>query len=188
MRLREMRVGCFGGGTGLPSLLGGLKINPWLQARRGRDDVRQRRQFGCPARRARRAAAGRHPQVRARARAQRTRSAAGAAGASADARARAARRPHGRQPAALDDAELQRRLSRRDRRASRAAWLPRPRLAGQRRAGVGVRGVRRRLGHARAKSRSTRASRLADSCGGSGSSRRSRFIRLWPRRSASSTP
>src|SRR5437773_5126862 len=32
MRLREMRVGCFGGGTGLPSLLGGLKSNPWLQA------------------------------------------------------------------------------------------------------------------------------------------------------------
>jgi uncharacterized cofD-like protein len=32
MRLRELRVGCFGGGTGLPSLLGGLKSNPWLQA------------------------------------------------------------------------------------------------------------------------------------------------------------
>src|SRR6201988_2706550 len=30
MRLREMRVGCFGGGTGLPSLLGGLKTNPWV--------------------------------------------------------------------------------------------------------------------------------------------------------------
>jgi uncharacterized cofD-like protein len=30
MRLREIRVGCFGGGTGLPSLLGGLKRNPWL--------------------------------------------------------------------------------------------------------------------------------------------------------------
>ena len=25
-----MNVGCFGGGTGLPSLLGGLKSNPWL--------------------------------------------------------------------------------------------------------------------------------------------------------------
>src|SRR5258708_11849117 len=32
MRLREMRVGCFGGGTGLPSLLGGLKTNPWVHA------------------------------------------------------------------------------------------------------------------------------------------------------------
>ena len=31
MRLRELSVGCFGGGTGLPSLLGGLKTNPWLQ-------------------------------------------------------------------------------------------------------------------------------------------------------------
>src|SRR6187397_1707831 len=30
MRLRELRVGCFGGGTGLPSLLGGLKSNPWV--------------------------------------------------------------------------------------------------------------------------------------------------------------
>jgi uncharacterized cofD-like protein len=31
MRLRELKVGCFGGGTGLPSLLGGLKTNPWIQ-------------------------------------------------------------------------------------------------------------------------------------------------------------
>lgn len=30
MRLRKLRIGCFGGGTGLPSLLGGLKRNPWL--------------------------------------------------------------------------------------------------------------------------------------------------------------
>src|SRR5580658_6291355 len=30
MRLRVLRVGCFGGGTGLPSLLGGLRGNPWL--------------------------------------------------------------------------------------------------------------------------------------------------------------
>ena len=30
MRLRQLHVGCFGGGTGLPSLLGGLKRNPWL--------------------------------------------------------------------------------------------------------------------------------------------------------------
>jgi uncharacterized cofD-like protein len=28
--LRVLRVGCFGGGTGLPSLLGGLKNNPWV--------------------------------------------------------------------------------------------------------------------------------------------------------------
>lgn len=31
MRLRELALGCFGGGTGLPSLLGGLKSNPWLR-------------------------------------------------------------------------------------------------------------------------------------------------------------
>jgi uncharacterized cofD-like protein len=30
MRLRQLDIGCFGGGTGLPSLLGGLKANPWL--------------------------------------------------------------------------------------------------------------------------------------------------------------
>ena len=31
MQLRELNIGCVGGGTGLPSLLGGLKKNPWLQ-------------------------------------------------------------------------------------------------------------------------------------------------------------
>jgi uncharacterized cofD-like protein len=30
MLLRDLNIGCFGGGTGLPSLLGGLKTNPWL--------------------------------------------------------------------------------------------------------------------------------------------------------------
>ena len=30
MQLRELNIGCVGGGTGLPSLLGGLKANPWL--------------------------------------------------------------------------------------------------------------------------------------------------------------
>ena len=32
MHLRELKVGCFGGGTGLPALLRGLKTNPWLRA------------------------------------------------------------------------------------------------------------------------------------------------------------
>ena len=31
MELRRLNIGCFGGGTGLPSLLGGLKSNPWLE-------------------------------------------------------------------------------------------------------------------------------------------------------------
>jgi uncharacterized cofD-like protein len=30
MQLRLLNIGCFGGGTGLPGLLGGLKTNPWL--------------------------------------------------------------------------------------------------------------------------------------------------------------
>src|SRR5881628_3884094 len=30
MQLRTLNIGCFGGGTGLPSVLGGLKSNPWL--------------------------------------------------------------------------------------------------------------------------------------------------------------
>ena len=30
MQLRTFTIGCFGGGTGLPSLIGGLKTNPWL--------------------------------------------------------------------------------------------------------------------------------------------------------------
>ena len=45
MRLRELNVGCFGGGTGLPSLLGGLKNNPVAAPERRRHDVRQRRQL-----------------------------------------------------------------------------------------------------------------------------------------------
>src|SRR5215467_619682 len=32
MRMRQVNIGCFGGGTGLPSLLGGLKHNPWITA------------------------------------------------------------------------------------------------------------------------------------------------------------
>jgi uncharacterized cofD-like protein len=31
MKMRQLNVGCFGGGTGLPKLLGGLKNNPWLR-------------------------------------------------------------------------------------------------------------------------------------------------------------
>ena len=31
MRLRRLTIGCFGGGTGQPSLIGGLKQNPWLE-------------------------------------------------------------------------------------------------------------------------------------------------------------
>ena len=32
VQLRRLNVGCLGGGTGLPSLIGGLKHNPWVYA------------------------------------------------------------------------------------------------------------------------------------------------------------
>jgi uncharacterized cofD-like protein len=35
MHLRKLNIGCFGGGTGLPSLLGGLKANPGLDVNAG---------------------------------------------------------------------------------------------------------------------------------------------------------
>ena len=46
MRLRTFNIGCFGGGTGLPSLLGGLEDQSLADGQRGRHDVRQRRQSG----------------------------------------------------------------------------------------------------------------------------------------------
>ncbi len=70
--------------------------------------------------------------------------------APADARAaRPAGRSHRRQPAAVDDGAVQRRLPRRGGRPARAARLPRPRLAGQRAAGHALCGVRRRHERAR---------------------------------------
>src|ERR1035437_4875139 len=116
---------------------------------RRRHHVRQRRQLGAAARRAWRPPARRHSEMRAGAVAQRARGAARAADAAADARGRAPGRPHRRQPAAVDDAKLQRRFPGRDRRPARVAWMPRPRVAGERSAGVGVRGVRRRVRYAR---------------------------------------
>ena len=155
MQLRRLNIGCFGGGTGLPSLLGGLKTNPWLHAERRRDDVRQRRQLGSAARRARRAAAGRRAEVRAGAGAQRARSAPRAAGAAADARARAAARAHRRQPAALDDGAIQRRFPGRGRRPALAARLRRARVAGERRAGEPLRASTATAARRAAKSKST---------------------------------
>ncbi len=155
-------------------------------SQRRRHDVRQRRKLGTAARRAWRAAAGRHPEVRARARAQHARGAAGAAGAPAHARACAARRPHRRQSAALDDGALQRRFSRCRRRSARVTRLPRPGLARERGAGVGVRRVRRRIGDTRGSRsrcwpvvRPVRASHLARATRGhsSGSGHRHHRIR-----------
>ena len=120
MELRTLNVGCFGGGTGLPSLLGGLKSNPWLTVNAVVTMFDSGGSSGAAARRAGRAAAGGRAEVRAGAGAQRARGAARAAGAAADARARAAARAHRRQPAAVDDGAVQRRLPRRGRRAARA--------------------------------------------------------------------
>ena len=136
---------------------------------------------GAAARRARRPAAGRHPQVRARAGAQRARGAARAARASADARARTPRRPHRRQPAALDDAALQRRFPR--RRSTACA-----RCSGARgacgRSSVQQASVCAEYGdgsdHARRSRKWTRDSRPGGSCSASGWSRRFRSTRPSP--------
>src|SRR3954467_12891355 len=116
MRLRQLNIGCFGGGTGLPSLLGGLKHNPWLHLNAvvtmfdsGGSSGQLRDELGvlppgdilkCAlalarnAREARRVLLARLPTLE---------------------HAKLGW-PHRRQPAAVDDAALQRRLSRRDRR------------------------------------------------------------------------
>ena len=144
MELRTFNIGCFGGGTGLPSLLGGLKSNPWLTVNAvvtmfdsGGSSGVLRDQLGvlppgdvlkCALalarneREARRVLLARLPTLEHA----------------------AARRPHRRQPAAVDDAAVQRRLPRRGGRAARPARLRRARLAGERRAGERVRRVRRR--------------------------------------------
>ncbi len=116
---------------------------PLADRPRHRDDVRQRREFGPAARRARRAAAGRRAALRAGARAQRTRGAQRAARAAVDARTRAAARAHRRQPAAVDDGALQRRLSRGRRWPARAARLRGARVAGHDGAGEHLRRIRR---------------------------------------------
>ena len=122
MRLREIRVGCFGGGTGLPSLLGGLKRNPWLSLNAvvtmfdsGGSSGQLRDELGvlppgdilrCAlalARNegeARRVLLSRLPTLEHA----------------------AARRAHRRQPAAVDDAAVHRRFSRRRRRACARCW------------------------------------------------------------------
>ena len=92
MRLRELNVGCFGGGTGLAEPARRSEDQSLAPRQRRRHDVRQRRQLGPASRRAGRAAAGRRAEVRAGAGPQRGRGATRAAGAPADARARTSRR------------------------------------------------------------------------------------------------
>ena len=144
MQLRTLNVGCFGGGTGLPSLARGPQDQPVVARPCHRDDVRQRRELRPVARRARRPSAGRRPALRAGARAQRARSAQRAARAALDAGARAAARAYRRQSPAVDDGALQRGFSRGRRWPARAPRLRGPRLAGLDRAGEYLRRVRGR--------------------------------------------
>ena len=137
MQLRELNVGCFGGGTGLPSLLGGLKTNPWLRLNAvvtmfdsGGSSGQLRDELGvlppgdvlkCAlalARNegeARRVLLSRLPTLEHR---------------------REAGRAHRRQPAAVDDGAVQRQLPVGRRRPARSARLQGARVAGQRRGGV----------------------------------------------------
>ena len=172
MRLREIRVGCFGGGTGLPSLLGGLKTNPWLDVNAvvtmfdsGGSSGVLRDELGvlppgdilrCALALARNESEARRVLL----------------SRLPDARARPPVRSHRRQPPALDDGALQRRLPRGHRRPARAARLPRPRLAGERRAGVGVRRVRATARRRAARWRWTPSRARAGPSAGSGSTRR----------------
>src|SRR6266487_2806409 len=152
MRLRELNVGCFGGGTGLPSLLGGLKNNPWLHANAvvtmfdsGGSSGQLRDELGvlppgdilkCAlalsrnAREARRVLLARLPTLEH----------ARLAGVTAEPRVL-----QRRQPAAVDDAAVQRRFPGCDRWPASAARLSRTCLAGDRGARVSVRRVRRRF-------------------------------------------
>ena len=135
MRLRELNIGCFGGGTGLPSLLGGLKRNPWLRLNAvvtmfdsGGSSGQLRDELGvlppgdvlqCALALARNEGEARRVLL-----------------------ARLPTLEHDRLGGHTGGnlllsmmEQLQRRLPRRRRRPARAARLPRPRVAGQRRAG-----------------------------------------------------
>ena len=190
MQLRELNIGCFGGGTGLPSLLGGLKINPWLQLNAvvtmfdsGGSSGQLRDELGvlppgdvlkCAlalARNegeARRVLLSRLPTL--------------------EQHDRLAGHTGGNLLLSMME-QLQRRLPRRGGRPARAARLPGPRVAGQRRARVDLRRIRGRHAHARR----SRSGRRAGAAGTQVSATLARasgvaFIRRWPRRSARSTP
>ena len=115
MELRRLNIGCFGGGTGLPSLLGGLKANPWLHLNAvvtmfdsGGSSGQLRDELGvlppgdvlrCALAMARNEREARRVLLARLADPER------------------ARRAHRRQPAALDDGAIQRRFSGRGAKA-----------------------------------------------------------------------
>ena len=176
MQLRSLNVGCFGGGTGLPSLLGGLKSNPWLTVNAvvtmfdsGGSSGQLRDELGvlppgdvlkCALalarneREARRVLLSRMPLPE---------------------HVRLAR-SYQRQSAAVDDGAVQRRLRRRGQRPVRAARLPRTGVAGQHGAGDDLRRVWRRLDARAAKWRSMPGSPPATRSSASGSSLKSRCM------------
>ena len=167
-----MNVGCFGGGTGLPSLLGGLKNNPWVHTDAvvtmfdsGGSSGVLRDELGV-------LPPGDILKCALVAGAQYPRGAARAARASADARACPPRRPYRRQPSAFDDAAVQRRFSGRHRRPARVAWVHGTGVAGRGGAGIRLRRVRGRLDDARRSGsgrgtvvRAIRAAHLAGAAG-----------------------
>ena len=142
MKMRQLNVGCFGGGTGLPSLLGGLKKNPWFRLNAvvtmfdsGGSSGQLRDELGvlppgdvlkCALALARNEAEARRVLLSRLPSIDPRRSTGGAPTPSG--------RPYRRQSAAVDDGALQRRLSLGRRRAAVAARLRRARLARQRRA------------------------------------------------------
>ena len=113
----------------MPSVLGGLKSNPWLHVNAvvtmfdsGGSSGQLRDELGVlPPGDILKCALALSRNTNG--------SAARAARAPADAGARAAGRSHGRQPAAFHDAELQRRLPQRGRRTALAPRVPWTRLA-----------------------------------------------------------
>ena len=189
MRLRELNVGCFGGGTGLPSLLGGLKrtirgcianavvtmfdsggssgqLRDELGVLPPGDILKCALALARNTREARRVLLARLPTL------EHARLGGHTGG---NLLLSMMQRYSGDFLDAIDG--LRALLGCRG-----------PRVAGQRGAGVGLRGIRRRIGDARRSGGGRGADRPAGSCAASGSSRRCRFIRRWRRRSPSSTP
>ena len=201
--MRQLNVGCFGGGTGLPSLLGGLKTNPWLRLNAvvtmfdsGGSSGQLRDQLGvlppgdvlkCALALARNEAEARRVLL-SRVPSIDPASPVHAIACGPGIGNSASCRPHRRQSAAVDDGAVQRRFPGGGRRAALAARLHGPRLAGQRRAGQRVRRIQQRRADARrsgsrsrAEQRPVRQAHLARAVG-------ARFIRPSTRPSARSTP
>ena len=172
MQLREINLGCFGGGTGLPSLLGGLKRNPWLRLNAvvtmfdsGGSSGQLRDELGvlppgdvlrCALALARNEGEARRVLLARLPTLEHARLGGHTGG---NLLLSMMEQYSGDFLAAVDGLRA-------------LLGLPRPRLAGQRRAGDALRRVRRRRRSRAARSKSTRATRAAIRSRASGSSRR----------------